>query len=91
MAIRTRGSHFKRTLALLFCTSMLAGVDQARAEAAADNADAAVSTGALEEVTVYARKRAEDVQEVPVPVTSMTALQIQRQNLVSFTTPTTAW
>ena len=84
MTTQKRDRRFKRGLALLFSTSMLVGVSQAHAEAAADAAPAADSSH-LEEVTVFARKRAENVQSVPVPITVITAKEIQRENLVNFT------
>jgi iron complex outermembrane receptor protein len=55
----------------------------ATAAATVDAADA--GTGKIEEVTVFARKRAEDVQSVPIPVTIVTTQEMQRQNLVNFT------
>ena len=47
------------------------------ADAPAPDPDAGGSR--VEEVTVYARKRAENVQTVPVPVTVLTTQQLARQ------------
>jgi iron complex outermembrane receptor protein len=59
---------------------------QAAETAAADAGRTAdLDQGRLEEVTVFARKRAEDVQSVPVPVTVLTTQEMARQNLVNFT------
>ena len=54
--------------------------DAADAAGAADQAQAAQS-GALEEITVTARRRAESLQTVPVAVTVMTGAQAAAQNL----------
>ena len=82
MTTQKRDRQFKRGLALLFATSMLVGVSQAHA---ADDATPAAESSRLEEVTVFARKRAENVQNIPVPITVITAQEIQRENLVNFT------
>ena len=74
----------RRGLALLFASSMLLGVSQVHAATTADAEPAASDAGHLEAVTVFARKRAENVQNVPVPVTVITAQEIQRENLVNF-------
>ncbi|WP_068090009.1 TonB-dependent receptor [Novosphingobium rosa] len=37
------------------------------------------------EVTVYARKRAENAQSVPIPITTLSAGELTRENLVNFT------
>jgi iron complex outermembrane receptor protein len=37
------------------------------------------------EVVVYARKRAENAQSVPIPVTTLSAAELTRDNLVNFT------
>ncbi|NIJ08590.1 iron complex outermembrane receptor protein [Sphingomonas vulcanisoli] len=39
----------------------------------------------LQDITVYARKRPENVQNVPIPVTVITPQELTRQNLVNFT------
>ena len=82
MTTQKRDRQFKRGLALLFATSMLVGVSQAHA---ADDATPAAESSRLEEVTVFARKRSENVQNVPVPITVISAQEIQRENLVNFT------
>jgi iron complex outermembrane receptor protein len=63
----------------------------------AQETPAAVSTGAqptetdaasqnqIADVTVVARKRAENVQSVPIPITVITPAELSRQNLVNFT------
>ena len=48
-------------------------------------ADAAPADGQLGEITVYARKRAENVQAVPIPITTLGAAELTKQNLVNFT------
>jgi iron complex outermembrane receptor protein len=65
---------------------ILSGAAMAAAPARADTAANAVAEPKqIEEVTVFARKRAENVQTVPVPVTLLTTQEMARQNLVSFT------
>jgi iron complex outermembrane receptor protein len=45
----------------------------------------AQSDGALDEITVVARKRAENLQEVPIPVTVLSGEELERDNLLNFT------
>jgi iron complex outermembrane receptor protein len=85
MVAARRDLQLKRGLALLFSSTMLLGASQVYAAAAADAVPGAADTSHLEEVTVFARKRAENVQNIPVPITVITAQQIQRENLVNFT------
>ncbi|WP_404711960.1 TonB-dependent receptor [Sphingomonas sp. MMS24-J13] len=71
--------------ALLLSTSLLAsGAYAEDAAAPATDADAA-SQSQINDVVVYARKRAENVQTVPIPVTVITPVELTRQNLVNFT------
>ena len=82
-------SRLKHGLAFLFSSSMLLTVAQAAhaadaATAAAEPA-AAADDSRIEEVMVTARKRSENVQTVPTPVTVISGGDIQRQNLLNFT------
>jgi iron complex outermembrane receptor protein len=49
---------------------------------AAANADPGASK--VEEVTVFARKRAENVQTVPIPITVLASRELAQQNLQNF-------
>jgi iron complex outermembrane receptor protein len=84
MTLQKRDRQLKRGLALLFCSSMLLGVSHAYAETASAADGASADTG-LEEVMVFARKRSENVQTVPTPVTVISAQEIERQHLANFT------
>jgi iron complex outermembrane receptor protein len=81
---KNQSRHVGRGLALLFSTTMLVGAAHAYAAEAA-GADAATDGSRLEEVMVTARKRSENVQTVPTPVTVISGQDIQRQNLLNFT------
>jgi iron complex outermembrane receptor protein len=78
---------------LLLTTSLLASLAFVEAPAmaaaadvaAAAPADAATNADGSGEVVVFARKRAENAQEVPIPVTVIGAAELTRQNLVNFT------
>jgi iron complex outermembrane receptor protein len=76
---------------LLLSGSLLAGAAIAQAQTAAAPAPApadaaeAADDAAANEITVVARKRNENVQDVPIPVTVITPLELTRQNLVNFT------
>ena len=76
-------------LTLLMASGPLLAAAPAHADtaaaAAAPASDVDTGKGPLAEVTVFARKRAEDVQTVPVPVTVLPAQEIERQNLNNFT------
>ena len=79
-----RKHRYMSGAALLALGGLALGAAPARAaDAPAAGPDAGGSR--VEEVTVYARKRAENVQTVPVPVTVLTTQQLSRQNLVNFT------
>ncbi len=54
------------------------------APAAEVAADAAAGDGALGAITVFARKRAENAQQVPIPITTLSSAELTRQNLVNF-------
>jgi len=74
---------------LMLSTSLIAGAAHAASapalpDAAAPVADA-VDANQLEDITVYARKRAENLQAVPIPITVITPAELSRQNLVNFT------
>jgi iron complex outermembrane recepter protein len=83
-----RKSRLKHGLAFLFSSTMLLTAAQARAADLANTAAepaASADEGRIEEVMVTARKRSENVQTVPTPVTVISANEIQRQNLLNFT------
>ena len=91
-----RAFSVRRSLArggtlLLLTTSLLsiATAAQAADEAPRAAAEPAVADDSAapdgQEITVVARKRAENVQQVPIPVTVITATELTRQNLVNFT------
>jgi iron complex outermembrane receptor protein len=73
--------------ALLLSASVLATAAPAFAapegDAAADAAPA--EAGEQNEIMVLARKRSENAQQVPIPVTVITPVELTRQNLVNFT------
>ncbi|MDB5707136.1 MAG: TonB-dependent receptor [Sphingomonas bacterium] len=77
--------------ALLLSTTMLAGTAHAQetaspaTAAASDQATDTADQSRLADITVYARKRPENVQQVPIPVTVITPVELSRQNLVNFT------
>lgn len=55
------------------------------APAAAAIPVAATNDDQIEEITVYARKRSESIQQVPVPITVLTPHEIERDDLSNFT------
>jgi iron complex outermembrane receptor protein len=78
--------HYLNGAAFLLSATMMLGASGARAATeVAATAAADVDQGKIEEITVFARKRAENVQQVPVPVTILTDQEIGRQNLQNFT------
>ncbi|MDR3506923.1 MAG: TonB-dependent receptor [Caulobacteraceae bacterium] len=81
-----RKTRYMSGVALLFSTSLMLGLSPAHAEADAAAPAAGQDAGAEHpgEVTVFARKRAESVQQVPIPVTVLTAKELARENLVNF-------
>jgi len=85
MIIRNNKATLMSGAALLLSGALMLGASAARADTAAVAATEAVDPGRIEEVTVTARKRSENVQEVPVPVTVLTTQEMARQNLVNFT------
>jgi len=78
-----RKTRYFSGVAFLLSSGLMLGASEARADT-----DAAVATAPaadqIETVTVYARKRAENVQQVPVPITVLTTQELARQNMVSF-------
>ena len=81
----------RRAAALMLSTSLVAGVAHAQETAPpavqAQTRDQEADTAAqsqLGQITVYARKRPENVQQVPIPVTVITPVELTRQNLVNF-------
>src|SRR6187551_233236 len=71
----------------LLTASLLAGSAMAAAPAAdaAAGAPAADEAEGVNEVTIVARKRSENAQTVPIPVTVISSVELTRQNLVNFT------
>lgn len=55
------------------------------ADTAAATAPDAASSDQIGDITIVARKRAENAQAVPIPVTTITAQELTRQNLVNVT------
>ena len=53
--------------------------------APADTAEATAASTALQEVTVTAQRRAENLQDVPITVQALTGKQLEELNVVSFT------
>jgi len=85
MMNKNDANQFKRGLALLFATTVLAGAGQVLAAEPVATEATATDGNRLEEVMVTARKRSENVQTVPTPVTVISGEVIQRQNLANFT------
>ena len=84
----TQKSRYMNSAALLLAGGLMLGVSPAMAETAAAPAAAPnleVADNQAPEVTVFARKRAEDVQDVPIPITVLSAQTLERQNLTNFT------
>src|SRR4029453_5765080 len=75
------------TASLLPFASIAQAETPVSAAAAAPAADETPADGAdgQADITVVARKRTENVQQVPIPVTVITATELTRQNLVNFT------
>ncbi|TPG51985.1 TonB-dependent receptor [Sphingomonas glacialis] len=77
--------------AALLATTALSGIASAQetatvAPVAAQGADSdAAGPDQLADITVVARKRSENVQSVPIPITVITPAELSRQNLVNFT------
>jgi len=88
MTFPSRSCRSGVVAALLLSTSVIAGAAHAddAAPAAAPAADQnTADQDQLGDITVYARKRAENLQNVPIPVTVITPAELTRQNLVNFT------
>ena len=71
-----------------FCTALISYCLIAAGAAAAADPDATASpptatadAGTLQEVVVTARRRPEDLQNVPIAVTALNAEQLQTQNV----------
>ncbi|EJL30942.1 TonB-dependent receptor [Novosphingobium sp. AP12] len=82
-----RASLRKSVGLLLISASLLPLATVTHAETAADAAEAAASDASDggAEITVVARKRSENAQTVPIPITVISAEELTRQNLVNFT------
>jgi outer membrane receptor protein involved in Fe transport len=77
---RTRGSR-AALLALLLSVSSVALLQRAYAQDAAASQDSSPgTTDTIETVTVVARKRAEDNQQVPIPVSVISAGELDQKN-----------
>lgn len=77
-------------VAALLATTALSGIAAAQetpvaAQTASPSDTDAASQDQLADITVFARKRAENVQSVPIPITVITPAELSRQNLVNFT------
>jgi iron complex outermembrane receptor protein len=80
-----------QSLGLLLCSGLLATTPPSWVQAA----DASDRTGAdqladadgnrIEEISIVARKRSEDLQQVPIPVTVLSASELEQKNLANFT------
>lgn len=70
---------FGTALAWLLATSAMTGI------ALAQETQSASGAAQIEEVTVMARKRSENAQDVPIPTTVISAKELERQNLANFT------
>jgi iron complex outermembrane receptor protein len=73
-----------------FCAAFITAVFITSAAVAADTeaaatSSAAASNGGLEEVVVTARRRSEQLQDVPLAVTALNADQLQAQNVQNLT------
>jgi iron complex outermembrane recepter protein len=82
-------SSIRRRHALALCSSLaiaLAGTAHAEAPAAPapDAASAPSGADVLNDIVVYARKRPEKVQTVPIAITTLGAAELSTQNLVNF-------
>jgi iron complex outermembrane recepter protein len=81
-----------RKFALFATTSLIFAASPAVAQEAAAPADAAVAedTGGLEEIVVTAQKREENLQDVPVSVTALSAEALANNRIADFTDLTRA-
>jgi iron complex outermembrane receptor protein len=80
--------NFKDTnwpVALLALSAAVAGAvpGAARADGAVAAADTTADTGALEEITVTARRRNESIQDTPIAVTAVNGAQLESQGTVN--------
>jgi iron complex outermembrane receptor protein len=72
--------------ALISCGLVTAGIaTAAQPDATASPPVAGADAGTLQEVVVTARRRSEDLQNVPIAVTALNAEQLQTQNIQSLT------
>lgn len=87
-ALRLGAGHllFSATILASAAPAFAAAPAAADAAAAPDAApDATGETDAANEIMVVARKRTENAQEVPIPVTVISPVELTRQNLTNFT------
>jgi iron complex outermembrane receptor protein len=68
---------------MVSCVSVCAGV-VAGAAAPAMSQGSVASPGALDEITVTARRREESLQEIPLAITAFTSADIQRAGIATF-------
>ncbi len=71
--------------ALLFVLSMSTSVVALSSGALAEDTKPEASAETIETVTIQARKRAEDAQQVPIPVSVISSTEIEKQNLENIT------
>ncbi|MBO9724041.1 MAG: TonB-dependent receptor [Novosphingobium sp.] len=71
------------TFMLLSASLLSIAATSAHAEEAAD--EAAIGAESAADITVVARKRSENAQTVPIPITVISAEELKRQNLTNFT------
>ena len=88
--VSSKGSRYRlasgRPLAmhLAMAATVLFGLAaQAKADQVAAPAAPAADTGAIEEVTVTAEKRTENVQDVPISIGVVTGQELQQQNIIN--------
>ena len=76
----------RRSIALAVAAALAgaAGSPGARADAAASTPDSSATGGALQEVVVTARKRAENLQDVPLSIDVLTQKDVQNLGIVEF-------
>jgi iron complex outermembrane recepter protein len=79
-----------RKFVLLATTSLIFAASPALAQEAPASADAAEDTGGLEEIVVTAQKREENLQDVPVSVTALSAEALANGRIADFTDLTRA-
>jgi iron complex outermembrane receptor protein len=85
MSVSIVRTSLKTGALLLLSASVLPLATAAQAETTTAADDAATASDSAPEITVVARKRSENAQTVPIPITVISAEELTRQNLVNFT------